>query len=192
MCGRFAIYSNTKVIIQQTPFDVQNMILDVKPNYNAAPSQFLPVLYSLDKGPPLLDSLKWGLIPHWAKDPKIGYKMINARSETVSEKPSFRQAFVKRRALVPVDGWYEWLRKGDSKLPFYHTTKDGRLLWLAGLWERWTDKTSGESIRSFSLLTQDSYGDIAGIHNRMPVIMHLDDLGLSALHEQIEDTQTRT
>lgn len=178
MCGRFGIYEEPGKYKNQLPFSIRNGLSDFAPNYNATPSQMLPALYRPDDDLPVLETLRWGLVPHWAKDQKIGNKLFNARSETAHEKPSFRDAFVKRRALIPVNGWYEWLRQGKQKQPYWHTRKDDKLMWLAGLWESWTDKTSGELVRSFSILTQQSYGEFAKIHNRMPVIMRPDDYEL--------------
>jgi len=175
MCGRFGVYAESKEYNTQLPFNIRNGLFDFEPNYNAAPSQMLPALYYPENDAPLLERLRWGLIPRWAKDRKIGYRLINARSETADEKPAFRDAFIRRRALIPVNGWYEWLSQKGQKQPYWHTRMDDRLLWLAGLWDAWTDKNSGESIRSFTILTQDAYGEIARIHNRMPVVMQPDD-----------------
>lgn len=175
MCGRLAIFAVYEEFIEQLPFAIRYGLDRFQPNYNATPSQMLPVLYHPDDGEPCLQSLHWGLIPHWAKDKKIAYKLFNARAETAHEKPSFREAFVRRRALVPVNGWYEWLRQDGDKQPYWHARQDNKLIWLAGLWESWTDITSGESIRSFTILTREACGEAARIHNRMPVVMGAND-----------------
>jgi len=191
MCGRLAIFAGYTEYSAQLPFPIKYDLADFKPNYNAAPTQMLPVLYRPDEEEPLLQTLKWGLIPHWAKDQTIGYKLFNARAETAHEKPSFRDAFVKRRALIPVNGWYEWFRQGGEKQPYWHTRNDEGMIWLGGLWESWTDKASGESVRSFTILTQEAYGDIARIHNRMPVVIGADDYAPWLSHDVSDKSEVR-
>ena len=175
MCGRFGIYAESQEYNDQLGFSIRNGLFNFAPNYNATPSQMLPTLYRPDEDKPLLEALRWGLIPHWADDPKIGLKLFNARAETVHEKPSFREAFVKRRALIPVNGWYEWLRQDGVKQPYFHTASNNKLIWLAGLWEHWQDESGNSRIRSFTLLTQEAYGKAAIVHNRMPVIIQPED-----------------
>ena len=113
--------------------------------------------------------LKWGLVPRWAKDPGIGNKLINARSETVTEKPSFRGAFARRRVLVPADGFFEWSRRGDRKRPFYFHMRDGEPFAIAGLWERWEGE--GGPLETCTLLTTEANELLAPYHDRMPVIL---------------------
>ncbi len=120
--------------------------------------------------------LRWGLIPSWAKDPSIGNKMINARAETVSEKPSFRSAFKKRRCLIVADGFYEWQKTDGGKQPFHIKMNDSSPFAFAGLWETW-DK-DGEAIRSCSIITTDANDLMNEIHHRMPVILHPEDYGV--------------
>ena len=120
---------------------------------------------------------KWGLIPSWAKDPSIGAKLINARSETIDEKPSFREAFKRRRAIIPVDGFYEWARAGDKKQPYYIHFKDDRLFGFAGLWEKWRTP-DGENLESCSILTTEANEVLSAIHQLMPVILHPDTYDL--------------
>jgi putative SOS response-associated peptidase YedK len=169
MCGRFAQRSQAGKVAKQFKVD------DVPPlaeRYNVAPSQaVLAVREALGGREATL--LKWGLVPHWAKDPGIGNKLINARSETVTEKPSFREAFARRRCLVPVDGFYEWSRRGDRKRPFYFHMKDGEPFAVAGLWERWEGE--GEPLETCTLLTTEANELLASYHDRMPVILRPED-----------------
>ena len=116
-----------------------------------------------------MEMLKWGLIPSWADDPGIGARMINARSETVAEKPSFRRAFKERRCLIPADGFYEWQRTSGGKQPYYLRTKSGRPFAFAGLWESWDG--DGSEIHSCTILTTDANDLVGEVHHRMPVIL---------------------
>ena len=142
----------------------------MQPNYNVAPTQEVPaVVAGNGGGERRLEMLRWGLIPSWADDPGIGARMINARSETVAEKPSFRRAFKERRCLIPADGFYEWQKTNGGKQPYYLRMKSGRPFAFAGLWESW--KGDGNEIRSCTILTTNP-NDVAGeIHNRRPVIL---------------------
>ena len=142
----------------------------MQPNYNVAPTQEVPaVVAGNGGGDRRLEMLRWGLIPSWADDPGIGARMINARSETVAEKPSFRRAFKERRCLIPADGFYEWQKTNGGKQPHYIRMKNGRPFAFAGLWESW--KGDGNEIRSCTILTTNP-NDVAGeIRNRMPVIL---------------------
>jgi len=164
MCGRFA-FSATEKFYER--FDVKNK-LDLKPRYNIAPGQEVPVVLCEEENRAKL--MKWGLIPHWAKDAKIGYKMINARSESVSEKPSFRTPLRTKRCLVPANGFYEWDKKGLEKIPYFITLKDESLFGLACLYDIWQDE-QGKDIFSFTILTAPANRLIAKIHDRMPVII---------------------
>jgi putative SOS response-associated peptidase YedK len=121
--------------------------------------------------------MQWGLIPSWAKDTKIGYKMINARADTIATKPSFRAAFKKRRCLVPADGFYEWLRVGKAKRPYLYEVDGGAPFALAGLWEQWwgPDNKDGPPLESFTLITTEANELASQIHDRMPVILDKGD-----------------
>jgi len=121
-----------------------------------------------------LDMLKWGLIPFWAKDPAIGSKMINARSETVAEKPAFRAAFKHRRCIIPADGFYEWAREGKKKQPYLIAMTDGNPFGMAGLWEHWKD-AEGNVIESCTILTTEANEAVRELHDRMPVILKPND-----------------
>ena len=115
--------------------------------------------------------LRWGLVPFWAKDPSIGNRMINARSETVAEKPSFRNAYKKRRCLILADGFYEWRKEGDGKTPYYISLADGSPFAFAGIWENWNSKESDESLQSTAIITAAASDFMAQLHQRMPVVV---------------------
>lgn len=139
-----------------------------KARYNCAPTQSLAVITS--DHPDEFRFMRWGLIPSWAKDLSIGVKMINARAETVSEKPSFRSALKSRRCLVPATGFFEWKREGKSKIPFLIRMKEQNGFCFAGLWDRWNSPEGG-SIESFTIITTTPNELVSGIHDRMPVIL---------------------
>jgi putative SOS response-associated peptidase YedK len=168
MCGRFALKAPPRTI--QEHFHLPETI-DLPPRYNIAPSQNIAVVRKLPQNEfRQLDMLRWGLIPHWAKDMKIGYKMINARGETLAQKPSFRAAFKKRRCLVVADGFYEWKHSGSSKQPYYVHFKDNSVFAFAGLWESWNNH-DGNIIESCTIITTLPNELIRKIHDRMPVIL---------------------
>jgi putative SOS response-associated peptidase YedK len=136
------------------------------------------VLRDRDSGERRLETLRWGLIPYWAKDPKIGYTTINAMAETVATKPAFREAFKSRRCLVPADGYYEWKKlNAKTRQPYRFCLADGGLMGFAGLWERWKDPASGETIQSFTIITGAPNPLGEPIHDRMPVILEPEDYG---------------
>ncbi len=144
---------------------------NLRANYNVAPSHDMPILRRRpgDRRCELAIA-RWGLVPHWARDVKIGYSTINARSETAASKPAFRDAFKKRRCLVPADGFYEWARNGKDKQPYLIRMKGGGLFAFAGLWSIWRTP-EGEDLQSFTIMTTEPNALMAGIHNRMPVIL---------------------
>ncbi len=170
MCGRFSQRQSAEAIAQT--FQVAE-VPSLEPRYNIAPTQAIAtVVRTPQQEGRQLKLLHWGLIPSWAKDPKIGSKLINARAETVAEKPAFRSAFRQRRCLVVADGFYEWQQQEDKKQkqPYYFRFKDESLFAFAGLWERWEDH-NGEEIQSCTLLTTQANELMRPIHNRMPVIL---------------------
>jgi putative SOS response-associated peptidase YedK len=149
-----------------------NALPDYVPRYNVAPTQQVGVVRQIDPNQRQLAYMQWGLIPHWAKDPKIGSQMINARAETAAEKPAFRDAFRRRRCLVVADGFYEWKKTGGkTKQPYYIRMKDARPFGFAGLWERW-----GE-LETCTILTTSPNELCAPLHDRMPVILGTSDYG---------------
>ena len=144
------------------------------PRWNGAPSQDLLVIRCNHKtGEVSLDPLRWGLIPYWCEDPKGGRKPINAKCETVRTLPSFREAYRKRRCILPVDGFFEWkaIKGQKSKQPYAIAMKDGTPFGIGGLWENWHDPTSGEWVRTFAIITTDANELVAEIHDRMPLIL---------------------
>ena len=168
MCGRFAFYSPTEAAAAL--FGVTGSVA-VEPRYNIAPTQYVAAIRNGADEERELVMLRWGLVPFWAKEPSIGNRMINARAETVAEKPSYRNAYQHRRCLVLADGFYEWRRQGDSKTPYYISLASGEPFALAGLWENWTDKESGESLQTTTLMTTEANDFMAPLHHRMPVIL---------------------
>ncbi len=165
MCGRFALFSSVQAIKKY--YNYLNEVQDWKANYNIAPTQKIPVIINKNEEKNL-QFCQWGLIPFWAKDKKIGYRMINTRAETIAEKPSFKYAFQKRRCLIPANGFYEWRKK--DKQPFFFQIKDSEIFSLAGIWENWKS-TEGDSIQSCSIITTSANDFMKEIHHRMPAIL---------------------
>ena len=173
MCGRFAQRSDPKRLARE--FKVSD-VPEVEPRYNIAPTQdILGVIESEDNRE--MKFFKWGLIPSWAKDAAMGARLINARSETVEEKPAFREAFKRRRCIIPADGFYEWQRTKGHKQPFFFQMKNETLFGFAGLWERWQG-AEGQVIESCTILTTEANEVLRPVHDRMPVIVHQDDYAL--------------
>ncbi len=170
MCGRFTIHSRPEEV--ESRFHVTIDRDRYEPTYNAAPGKVLPVITNLE--PKRLSFFKWGLVPYWAADPKVGNRLINARAETLLDKPSFRSAVKQRRCLIPVNGFYEWRRKGTGKQPYYITLDNRKLFVLAGLWEVWQD-SSGKILKTFAIITVPPNKFMQTIHNRMPAILALDN-----------------
>jgi putative SOS response-associated peptidase YedK len=167
MCGRFARIVSDKKLREKYRLKEATLLKD---SYNIAPSQPVAAVRATDRGNELV-LLKWGLIPSWSKDAKIGQKLANARSETVAEKPSFRSAFKQRRCLIPASGFYEWMKQGTGrKQPFFISPRDGELFSFAGLWECWHDP-EGEEVQSCTILTTTANEVMQPIHERMPVIL---------------------
>jgi putative SOS response-associated peptidase YedK len=175
MCGRFTLTDPDQDLVVQ--FNLPS-IPDLQPRYNIAPTQPVAAvrLAAADAVRELV-FLRWGLVPSWAKDAAIGARMINARSETVAEKPAFRAAFRRRRCLVLADGFYEWQKQNGSKQPFFIHLSNKRPFAFAGLWETWEGK-DGSLISSCTLLTTGPNELIRPLHNRMPVILHPGDYDL--------------
>ena len=167
MCGRFAFYSPSEATAAL--FGASGSI-DLQPRYNIAPTQDIAAIREGESGRELT-TLRWGLVPFWAKDPSIGNRMINARAETVAEKPSFRAAFRRRRCLVLADGFYEWRKEESGKTPYLISLASGEPFALAGLWEHWQAKESDETIDSATLITTQANAFMQQLHHRMPVIL---------------------
>ena len=166
MCGRFTLISNISELQLRFGFAMEEP--ELRPRYNIAPTQ--QVLTVVNDGERRGEMMRWGLVPSWAKDVKIGSRMINAVSETAATKPAFRSAFRRRRCLVLADGFFEWRREGKQRIPLYITQKSDEPMALAGLWENW-QSPHGEWIRSCTILTTTPNSFIEPIHNRMPVIL---------------------
>ena len=168
MCGRFVRHSSLR-LIEQT-FNVDASGIQPSYSYNVAPTQKVLAVVGSDRH--RLAELHWGLVPFWAKDKQIGNRMINARAETAAEKPSFRNAFAKRRCLIVADGFYEWKGVKGDKQPYYFTLPDGSPFGFAGLWEEWKggDASSG-AYRSCAVITTEASESVRAIHHRMPVIL---------------------
>jgi putative SOS response-associated peptidase YedK len=169
MCGRFGQKASSAELA--AVFEASWRCAEPElPRFNIAPTQHVPVLLS-DAGRRVLDVFRWGLIPSWARDDKIGNKMINARAESVAEKPAYRAAFQRRRCLVPASGFYEWKKAGKVKVPHWIHSADGQPLTFAGLWEIWRPVKDAEPVHTFTILTTTPSADVSGIHDRMPVIV---------------------
>lgn len=174
MCGRFALHADAETIAQTFELDEAP---ELSPRYNIAPTQPAPVVLTTgDNAHREFRTLRWGLIPSWAKDAVIGAKMINARAETVAEKPAFRSAFTHRRCLILADGFYEWQKLGRGKQPIYIRLKSGEPFAFAGLWERWESPDDGP-IESCTIITTTPNDLVQPIHDRMPVILHRESYG---------------
>ena len=167
MCGRFTLHSNPAILAAE--FDLTDFPL-LNPRYNIAPMQPIVALRRDAAGLRTAALLKWGLVPSWADDPKSGNRMINARSETIAEKPSFRTAFKRRRCLIPADGYYEWRKVGKSKQPYLIHAASRRPFAMAGLWESW-ESPDGSVVETCTLLTTSANQRLSPLHDRMPVIL---------------------
>lgn len=171
MCGRFRV-ARSKEVLEEV-FDAEDSLSPVqwKPRYNVAPGQaVLAVRQDAEWPVRRLAPLRWGLIPAWAKDAAVGYKMINARAESAAARPAFREAMRSRRCLIPADGFYEWKRAGKEKLPFCFTLADDAPFAFAGLWEQWRNP-QGEAVESCTILTTAPNDLVRDVHDRMPVIL---------------------
>jgi putative SOS response-associated peptidase YedK len=167
MCGRFTRIIPIEDIIQE--FAIAENACDLGPSYNIAPTQPIAVIQE-DSGVRRLVPLRWGLIPAWAKEPSIGNRMINARAETLSQKPSFRSAFKQHRCLIVADGFFEWQKRGAGKVPLYIRLRSGKPFAFAGLYDDWTSP-EGQSIGTCAIITTDANDLMRPIHHRMPVIL---------------------
>jgi putative SOS response-associated peptidase YedK len=189
VCGRYAATKDPATLAAE--FDAADATGEdaPAPDYNVAPTK--PVLSVVDRHPRDADGepdpdrtersiriMRWGLVPHWAKELSIGAKMINARADTAASKPAFRTSLAKRRCLLPADGWFEWRRDPDGKQPFFMTRTDGGSLGMAGLWSTWRDPKGDPDappLVTCAVLTTDAVGELAGVHDRMPLLLGPDD-----------------
>lgn len=166
MCGRYTQTKGPYDIRMQ--LDIDDFLREITPRYNIAPGQQAPVV--INDGRRFLTLMQWGLVPSWAQDPSIGNRMINARAETVAEKPAFRRLIGKRRCLVLADGFFEWRKEGKRKVPMRIVLKERELFAFAGLWDSWKKPDGGE-LRTFTIITTEANSLLRPIHDRMPVIL---------------------
>lgn len=170
MCGRYTL---TKMRDLANRYDAYaDNDFNLEPNYNVSPSFVMPVITK--NSPKRIQFIKWGLIPSWAKDPSIGNKLINARAESILEKPSFKNSFKNKRCLVPATGFYEWKKDENTKIPYYFKPKDDSIFSFAGLYDVWVD-AEGKDILSYTIITTEPNEMMKPIHNRMPVILRIED-----------------
>jgi len=174
MCGRYTLAVEMDELAER--FGCPKVELVFNGRYNVAPTNIMPVVVSA-AGKRHLHFMQWGLVPSWSKDRNIGNKMINARIETADQKPAFKDAYRRRRCLVPATGYYEWQKQGAQKQPFYIHIPDRNLFAFAGLWDEWIEP-EGKILHSFTILTTDPVPSIAHLHNRMPYILPFDHEGL--------------
>jgi len=181
MCGRYTLSTPGTEIAEV--FGLAESA-ELEPRFNIAPTQWAPVIRRSGEASRLV-MCRWGLVPHWAQEPSIGVRMINARSETAHDKPAYRDSFRRRRCLVPADGFYEWKRMGRRKQPYYFGLPTARPFAMAGLWDRWPG--GAEPLESFTILTTSANLEVAEVHDRMPVILAPSDWGrwLAADDEEV-------
>lgn len=174
MCGRFTMHHTTDQIADR--FGIQQNLFELPERYNIAPQQEIGAVvvesFRPDdpEGERALEGFRWGLVPFWAKDPSVGNRMINARAETVAEKPAFRRLLARRRCLIPSDGFYEWDKEGGTRQPFHFRLRDGGLFGFAGLWDEW-ESPDGSPLRTCTILTTAANELVGRVHDRMPVIL---------------------
>lgn len=191
MCGRFTSKASGREIEKEFALEIGSSKANGALNaarYNIAPTQMIAAVRQSSERREIAP-LKWGLIPSWAKDDSIGSKLINARAETISEKPSFREAFKSRRCIIPASGFYEWQKTSKgAKQPFYFYLKEKEILGFAGLWEEWLDQQTGELLETCTIITTEANGVLKPIHDRMPVILQEKDYD-RWLNEKFKDKE---
>ncbi len=187
MCGRYTL-SQPGDILKDLGVPAKEQV-ELAPNYNVAPTQEVPIVRADANGGRHLAIVRWGLIPFWAKDEKIGNQMINARSESVADKPAFKNAFKKRRCVLLADGFFEWKKQGSAKQPFHIFLEGHQPFVFAGLWERWTK--GPEPIESCTIITTDANEKVAEVHDRMPVILPAEARDIW-LDESVQDPELLT
>ncbi len=170
MCGRYTLTTDAQALVDV--FEIERLLFDpseLRPRYNIAPSQAVPIVRWTESGRELLLA-RWGLVPHWSKEAKPKYSTINARAETVADKPTYRQAFKHQRCLIPASGFYEWRREGDAKVPYHIRVPGTEVFALAGLWDRW--EREGDGFESCSIIVTAASPVMQRIHDRMPVLLN--------------------
>ncbi len=169
MCGRFTLTEEADALAAAFAADIDPIRAIHRPRYNIAPTDQAPIVIAVPGGR-RAGPMRWGLLPHWAKDPRAGARMINARSETVARRSAFRESFLARRCLVPADGFYEWEARVSGKQPYWIHQRDRVLFGMAGIWSLWAP-TGGDRIATFSILTRSAPRSIQWLHDRVPVIL---------------------
>ncbi len=168
MCGRYVLSSPGSVLREM--FGLAETV-ELKPRYNIAPGQMVPIIREETPGRRELVKMRWGFVPAWAPDPSSGSRLINARAETVASKPSFRDAFRRRRCLVPADGYYEWRREGTRKQPYLFRLQELRPFAIAGLWSRWQPDPEAPTLLTCALVTTAANAVASAVHDRMPLVI---------------------
>ncbi len=180
MCGRFIFTDPSKIKRLMPDADTDQLRIEFASNYNIAPSQYIPAI--LNDGSNRVRLIRWGLVPSWAKDISIGYRMINARTETLTEKPSFKRLIKERRCLIFAEGFYEWEKERKARKPYFIHMKDSSAFAFAGLWDIW--EKEGNAIVSGTIITTAANSLVSGIHERMPVILPPGSYGLWLGHDR--------
>lgn len=170
MCGRYTLFKPEAVYSRFRVWMPEGIKREIKPRYNIAPSQYVPIIYQNEEQKNSIEIMRWGLVPFWAKDPKIGFKLINARVENVANKPSFKYSLKSKRCLVPSTGFYEWKKTSKDKVPYYIGLENDELFAFAGLYDIWKD-AEGKELKTFTIITTEPNNVLRPIHNRMPVIL---------------------
>ncbi|MBT3878316.1 MAG: SOS response-associated peptidase [Candidatus Scalindua sp.] len=181
MCGRFVLENIDTIFPRFRIQGSEDFMGNIKPRYNISPSHYVYIISRNANQENILEMMKWGLVPSWSKDPKMGNRMINARVETVAIKPSFKHILKTNRCLVPCSGFYEWKTVDKRKVPYYIGLKNSKTFCLAGLYDIWTD-SDGNNLKTFTIITTQPNNTLKPIHSRMPVI----------LHEELEDQWLNT
>ncbi|MGD8188515.1 SOS response-associated peptidase [Brevibacillus ginsengisoli] len=188
MCGRYTLVTDHETMMKR--FFINGVPIDLHPRYNIAPGQMIPSIIQ-DKGTRRIGQLRWGLVPAWTKDDKLGYKMMNAKAETIEEKPAFRNLFARKRCIIPADGFYEWKQTKHGKQPMRMTLKNQGLFAFAGLYDTWI-RPDGEKIHSCTIITTEPNRIVADIHERMPVILRPEDEGIWLDREEYDPKLLRS
>jgi len=183
MCGRFVFDISEQELTELIP--IKHPVPQLPLTYNASPGMMLPVIRKNHKIEAVL--MRWGLIPHWARDPKIGYRMINARSETLEDKPAFRSLLLAKRCIIPARGFYEWKIDGKEKIPYYVHFQSNTPMYFAGLYDVWKD-VEGQPLSTFTIITTTPNGKLSSIHDRMPVILDKDNI-IQWISEQTKEEE---
>ena len=171
MCGRYTLHKKADEIAKH--YNIAT-VPELRDNYNVAPGHIMPVITEDDKGAKHLELMKWGLVPFWAKDPKIGYKLINARDDSIFSKPMWRNVILRKRCLIPADGFYEWLAQPKlPKQPYFIYPKHEDIFSFAGVWDSWKD-IEGKEWKTYSIITTTPNKEMTKIHSRMPIILEPD------------------